>query len=248
MGPGKLKISPLNPNTREHSDEAFVEGGLWERHDGRLQTRRFAECFHRCVRIPWPDFSVLDVGCALGDAIGVWHQKYPGAKLYGCDFSETAIGRCRADYGQIAQFFRASIEEISGCWDVIYCSNTLEHFEQHLEIAEALIVQCKVLFVLTPFGELRGESPLAPAPGQYHVATFYRNTFDPLIQREKASRVETAIGGCPGAWGLTRLQRLRWAASSSLRGRYLMQEPLQILYAIHSAGSPEGSYLEEDKL
>jgi SAM-dependent methyltransferase len=230
----KLQLSELNPNTRERSEFVFAEGGHWEKNTGRDQTRRFAEFFHQNVRIPWDSFSVLDVGCALGDALRVWHEKYPSAELYGCDVAETAARRCQERYGGIARFFRASFEELQGFWDVIYCSNVLEHFEQHVEIAEALLLRCKVLFVLSPFGELRDGNPLKPNGEEYHVATLYRDSFDALVRRDRASRIETLIMGCPGAWGLRRLQKIRWLVASVLKNHCVFQEPLQILYAIHN--------------
>jgi Methyltransferase domain len=243
----KFELSELNPNTRERSEFVFTEGGHWEKNRGRDQTRRFAEFFHKCVHIPWSSFSVLDVGCALGDALPVWHEKYPSAELHGCDVAETAVRRCQETYGGIARFFRASFEEVQGFWDAIYCSNSLEHFEQHVDIAEALLLQCKVLFVLTPFGELRDGSPMQPDGGEYHVATFWRNSFDALIRRDKASRIETLIMGCPRAWGLTRVQRIRWLVGLALRSRYVSQEPLQILYAIHNKASSTPDFLTKEQ-
>ena len=50
----------------------------------------------------------------MGDALPVWHMKYPAAKLYGCDVADSAVQRCRERYGQLAEFFRASYEEIDG--------------------------------------------------------------------------------------------------------------------------------------
>jgi hypothetical protein len=160
--------------------------------------------------------------------------------------AETAVRRCQETYAGIARFFRASFEEVQGFWDAIYCSNSLEHFEQYVEIAEALLLRCKVLFVLTPFGELRDGSPLRPDGEEYHVATFYRNSFDALIRRDKASRIETLIMGCPRAWGLTRLQRIRWLVGLALRSRYVSQEPLQILYAIHNKAWPTPDFLSKE--
>jgi SAM-dependent methyltransferase len=243
----KLELSELNPNTRERSEFVFTEGGHWEKNRGPSQTRRFAEFFHRSVRIPWANFSVLDVGCALGDALPVWRGKYPSAELYGCDVAETAVKRCEERYGGIARFFRSSFEELQGFWDVIYCSNSLEHFEQHVEIAEALLVRCKVLFVLVPFGELKDESPLKPDGEQYHVATFYKDSFDALVGRGKASRIETLIMACPPAWGLTRVQRIRWLAGLVLRNRHIFQEPLQILYAIHNKAWSTPDFLYKER-
>lgn len=242
----RLKLSDLNPNTRERSEFVFTEGGHWEKNRGRNQTRCFAEFFHQHVHIPWSSFSLLDVGCALGDALLVWHKKYPSAELYGCDVAETAVKRCQERYGGFARFFRASFEELQGFWDVIYCSNVLEHFEQYLEIAEALLIRCKVLFVLTPFGELKDGNPLKPNGEEYHVATLYRDSFDVLVRRDRASRIETLIMACPPAWGLTRLQRIRWLVGLALRTRYIFQEPLQILYAIHNKAWSTPDFLPKE--
>ena len=232
--------------TRQRLESVFTQGGDWEKNRGRDQSRRFAESFHQHVHIPWSSLSVLDVGCALGDALPVWQNKYPGAELYGCDVAETAVRRCQESYAGMARFFRASFEELRGFWDVIYCSNTLEHFEQYLEIAEVLLIRCKVLFLLTPFGELRDGSPLKPDGEYYHVATFYRDSFDALIRQDKASRIETSIMGCPGAWGPTRVQKIRWLVASALKNHCIFQEPLQILYAIHNKAWSTPDFLLEE--
>ncbi len=231
----KLVLSEWNPNTRDNLESHHVEGGIWETRGGRKQTRRFAECFCRQATIPMQEFSLLDVGCALGDAFPVFRKRHALATLYGCDISETAVRRCHAEYGHLASFFRAGIDELTGFWDVIYCSNVLEHFEQHLEAAEILLARCRVLYAMTPFHELRDGSPLCPAPGEYHVATFYRNTFDSLVAQGKASRVVTSIFSCPGAWGLTRRQKVGRLLTSLFSNSVVPAEPLQILYQIENA-------------
>ncbi|HEV2176514.1 MAG TPA: class I SAM-dependent methyltransferase [Terriglobia bacterium] len=248
MAPFKLVLSPQNPNTRSRCEAIFEEGGHWEKNAGRRQTRRFAECASQRFHIPWPQFSLLDVGCALGDAMPVWREKYPSAKLYGCDVAEQAVRRSRECYGALADFFRASFEEIEGFWDVIYCSNVLEHFEQHAEIAELLLAHCNLLLVVAPFGELKDGSPLRPGRDDYyHVGTFYRDTFDFLAAGNKASRVETVIFGCPGGgWGITRRRRIRWVLGTLLRGRYLVQEPLQILYVIRGVRCPGFDFVRDE--
>jgi SAM-dependent methyltransferase len=243
----KLQISDQNPNTRARSEFVFEESGHWDQNRGPDQTRRFGEFFHRYTHIPWKEFSVLDVGCALGDALPIWHERYPAAKLHGCDVAESAVKRCRHRYGDIAEFFRASFEEIEGFWDVIFCSNVLEHFEQHLEIAAALLEQCRVLMVLTPFGELRKGSLLrVGVDDYYHVTTFFRDSFDDLVRRGQASRIETVIFNCPGGWGFTPLQRVRYLLGTLRRHRYFVQEPLQILYAIHNPACPDVSFVRDD--
>jgi SAM-dependent methyltransferase len=246
MGRLRLQLSEQNSNTRDRSEFVFQEGGHWDQNRGPAQTRQFAQCFHQHARIPWSEFSVLDVGCALGDALPVWRERYPAARLYGCDVAESAVKRCRQRYGDIAEFFRASFEEIEGFWDVIYCSNVLEHFEKHLEIAEVLLGQCKVMMALTPFGELREGSPLGVTADYYHVATFFRNSFDELVRRGRASRIEGAIFNCPGCWGFTPFQRIRHLLGTLGGSRYFVQEPLQILYAIHNPICPDIRFLRDD--
>jgi hypothetical protein len=248
MGGFKLQLSKRNPNTRAHSESAFEEGGIWDNHQGPDQTRGFAECLHRHCYIPWREFSLLDVGCALGDALAVWHEKYPTAKLFGCDVADSAIRRCRERYAGVAHFFQASFEGISGFWDIIYCSNVLEHFEQYLDIAEVLLAQCKLLLLLAPFAELKDGSPLGRGHHEdYHVTTLFRNSFDDLVSRGSARRVETSVFCCPRAgWGFTPHQRLRWLLGAVLRNRYIVQEPLQILYAIHGPACSDLDFVRDD--
>lgn len=228
-----LRLSPGNPNTRSHYEDSFVVGGRWEQDGGPEQTRSFARCFHRHVRVPFEgEFSVLDVGCALGDALPVWHQHCPKARLFGCDVAQVQIDRCIQRYGKYGQFFRASFEEIEGIWDVICCSNVLEHFEQHVEIAELLLTHCKMLYVVTPYAELRDGKPLTPTASFFHVATFYEDTFARLEQEDKAT-ITTLVVECPGSRGGVNWKReLYWRIMKLLRGISPTPPPRQIIYTI----------------
>ena len=199
--PIDLQLSPRNPNTRNHSESAFQEGGVWDQNQGANQTRLFAECFHKHSRIPFTaEFSVLDIGCALGDALPVWKMHYPQARLFGCDVAESAISRAKDRYGAIAKFFLAGFEDLQGRWDVIYCSNVMEHFEQHVAIATALLAHCNVLYVMTPYLELRDGRSIVPEPGDFHVATFDKKPFNSLEANHGAA-ISTKVVSCPGAWG-----------------------------------------------
>ena len=88
---------------------------------------------------------------------------------------------------------------------------------------------------------------MKPDGQEYHVATFYRDSFEALVGRDKASRIETLIMGCPRAWGLTRVQKIRWLVGSVLRNRYIFQEPLQILYAIHNKAWSTPDFLSKEQ-
>ena len=205
----KIEISPDNPNTPHYSDDLFASGE-WERRGGRKQTRQFAKFFHRHTRIPFgPDFTLLDVGCALGDAMVVWKKNYPGARLHGCDISRTAVDRATERYGSIATFRQWSFEQIQGVYDVCICSNVLEHFEQHIAIARHLLKHCKVLYVMTPYAELNNGKPLVPQRGEIHVATFLEDSFDGLVEDPGVS-ITTKVVRCPGAWGPSLPGEILW--------------------------------------
>ena len=170
-------------NKQNHFDKEFSEGGMWEIRNGRKQTQEYAGLFVRDIKIPLNEFSLLDVGCALGDSIPVLKKAYPMAKLFGCDVSRTAIERCKKDYGEQAEFFAAAFEDISGFWDVIYCSHTIEHFADYKRIASWLLSKCNILYIIVPYYELKNGKPLDPLVEKGHMATFYRDTFNDLYEK-----------------------------------------------------------------
>ena len=122
----------------------FADGGDWERHGGRQQTRIFAESFQRHASLPAKgSFSLLDVGCALGDALESFAAAFPQAQLHGLDFSSTAISRARQALGHRVHLRQGDIESVDCHFDVIYCSNTLEHFADVDRKARHLIRHCQ---------------------------------------------------------------------------------------------------------
>jgi len=172
---------------------------------------------------------VLDVGCALGDAIPVWRGYYPDAELFGCDVAEVCIARCIQQFGKLAKFFKAGFEDLRGKWDVIYCSNVLEHFETPAAIAEVLLRHCKILYVMTPYRELRGGHVLTADGSSFHVVSLFRETFDSIPGATVRSRVIRA----PGAWSLPWSREIEWQLHRVLCPS-LGPPPRQIVYTITS--------------
>jgi SAM-dependent methyltransferase len=185
------------------------------------------------------EFTILDVGCALGDAAPVFKHYYPSATVSGCDLSETGIRRCVESYGTLARFFVSSIEKLEGFWDVIYCSNVMEHFENYAAMASILMSHCRILYIMTPYREISNGKPLVPVPGNYHKVTLYKNSFDVLITHGRATKVLTKTFECPGAWGWTPYRKF-WHFAGSLRhGKGLAEAlyfPRQITYEIFREG------------
>jgi SAM-dependent methyltransferase len=196
----QLVMSPENPNRPADTDQHFRENGDWEKLGGRTHTRIFATNFLKHIRIPLSEpFTLLDVGCALGDSLPLFHQVYPKAVLYGCDVSANSVRRCTMEHGAYASFFISSVHELDRKFDVIFCSNIIEHIENHLEIVRHLTTLAKVVYVMVPYRELHDGKPISVKLGLWHVATFDDGTFDAL--KKEGLIVQTSVFRCPGAWG-----------------------------------------------
>ena len=72
----------VNINTKQYWDNRFTHN--WEKWNGRLQTRYFAEDQAPYLELP-PNFDgiILDFGCGLGDAMPIYRKNFPKAKLIG---------------------------------------------------------------------------------------------------------------------------------------------------------------------
>jgi SAM-dependent methyltransferase len=221
-------------------DEYFAPGGGWERNGGRRQTRVFAEHFTDRIRLdPGEAFSLLDVGCALGEALKHFAKVYPRASLYGIDFSATAIERGREELGNTAVLSVGTFEDTQGHYDIIYCSNTLEHFPDFQTKARILAQHCNRLCVLVPYEERDHRlKPLVPNPAEQHQHTFLRDSFDFLVEEGLAKGVETQVFSCPGAWGWTIRTRIEQSVKNVARvllGRPRRVPRKQILFDIRLA-------------
>ncbi|MDE2367977.1 MAG: class I SAM-dependent methyltransferase [Burkholderiales bacterium] len=217
----------------------FTVGGDWERNGGRAQTRIFAEHFvRRCGLRPEQAFTLLDAGCALGDALEVFARAFPRARLHGIDFSATAVERAGAELGPGVTLQRGDLDAIEGHYDVIYCSNTLEHFADFDVRARRLLQHADRLFVMVPHDERRDGRRLQPDRTEHHQHTFARDSFDFLVREGLAHGVATQVFPCPGAWGWSPPQQAIQFAKNIVRtvcGRQRIAPPRQILYAIESA-------------
>lgn len=96
--------------------------------------------------------TILDFGCATGDAIPILKKAYPNATLIGVDISNSAIETAIQKYGGIATFMQGSYDDIPKV-DIIISSNVFEHLSDDRMIAAELIKKCKELYITVPFKE-----------------------------------------------------------------------------------------------
>lgn len=218
-------------------NEYFQENGTWEQNNGKKQTELFAHYFDQHITFSEQSFTLLDVGCALGQAAAFFAHRYPEAAISATDISDVAISRGSAQYGDLIHFFTEDIEQIEGQYDVIYCSNVLEHFHDFTQKTLKLASCCQRLCIMVPFNERKrdGGRLVPDASSLEHQYSFYEDSFDFLLREKLATYIDTEVFSCPGAWGWNRRQQITHGIDNLLRqiiNKPKGHEPLQILYDI----------------
>lgn len=213
-----------NVNSKGYWDHRFASGD-WEKKNGRWQTQSFARGQVSHLNLS-RDFAgtILDFGCGLGDAIPVYREHFPKARLMGMDISSQAVELCRKKYGHWAVFFQGKAEDVPAGVEVIIASNVLEHLDDDIAVARILREKCADLYVVVPYRE-------SPLFGE-HIHSYDRNHFAPL------GPCAVKVFPCRGwsAYGRERWIRIHFKNIF----RYLLRRPLryrnlQILF--HFKGS-----------
>lgn len=85
--------------------------------------------------------TLADWGCAQGDGTAVWLKHVNAAHLVGIDFSAVAVSQAKERYPQITFKAEDWLTEPNAPgigYDVVFSSNTLEHFEQAFQVLDTL--------------------------------------------------------------------------------------------------------------
>lgn len=183
-----------NINTKSYWDNRFKSGD-WENKSGRKQTQDFATSQIVNFNIP-ANFSgsILDFGCALGDAIPIYKKHFPFAQLYGIDISEDAIKKCREQYGELATFIQGTHEDVPPV-DIIIASNVFEHLSNDIDVARVLFDKCKELYIIVPYNE-----DLKNCFSE-HVNSYQIDYFKPVIDKYN-TKVFSSRGWSQFGWNL----------------------------------------------
>jgi glycosyltransferase involved in cell wall biosynthesis len=145
-------------NSPDYWNKRFFEN--WIAKGGREQTVFFAELC--CRELPgWfldegraRKSAILDYGCALGDALPILQRAFPGSPVRGGDVAQVGLGLARAFHPGFEFIDVNAVGEASKLADIVYCSNTLEHFENWREILHRLSRHAReYVLVLVPFEE-----------------------------------------------------------------------------------------------
>ncbi|WP_431215976.1 class I SAM-dependent methyltransferase [Puia sp. P3] len=159
-------------NSIRYWDQRFFAD--WKEQNGVEQSQFFARLavdnfpgwFARYIQLNQPSFC--DWGCAMGNGTMVLHDLLSLENITGIDFSTVAIKQARSSYPAVS-FIAADILQDGNFpqFDVLFSSNTLEHFENPWRSSEKLSFFAKKFIVLLiPFQEF-----------DRHTEHFY--TFEP---------------------------------------------------------------------
>ena len=149
-------------NSDEYWDNRFLED--WEYSQGPAQSRFFArlaiENLPRWLidQLQRHSLTVCDWGCAQGDGTDVWASHIAPDRITGVDFSSAAIEQATRRYPAIRflneDWLIADVGERLD-FDVVFSSNTLEHFHRPYDVLEIICRRAtKVLALALPYREI----------------------------------------------------------------------------------------------
>jgi len=121
------------------------------------------------------EFSLLDIGCAIGDGCELLHRKFPKAKIKGTDISKIGIEKAKQKTKKV-HYFTCDIlkDPIPGSYDYVTIIETLEHFDNPFFVITKLLQHVKKsLIVSVPYNP----NFTGKINKQEHRYSFNKNTF-----------------------------------------------------------------------
>ncbi|HBO7920489.1 TPA: glycosyltransferase [Pseudomonas aeruginosa] len=149
-------------NSDAYWDSRFVED--WESLQGPAQSRFFArlaiENLPRWLidQLQRQPLTLCDWGCAQGDGTDVWASYVDSDRITGIDFSSVAVDQALKRYPAIRflnEDWLAAQPGEQSVFDVVFSSNTLEHFHKPHAVLKSLCSRAtKALVLALPYREL----------------------------------------------------------------------------------------------
>ncbi len=142
-------------NTQRYWDGRFNED--WEHFDGPAQSRFFSNIAIQNIpdwllnEIKRKKLTVADWGCAQGDGTSIWSEHIASFQIAGIDFSEAAVQIARKRYPDINFLAENWLDpnfnrELK--YDVVFSSNTLEHFHEPFDVLNEIATHAEKFIVL----------------------------------------------------------------------------------------------------
>ncbi len=149
-------------NSNSYWDSRFLVD--WESFQGPMQSRFFARL--AIEKLPhWlmdqlrqNSLTLCDWGCAQGDGADVWAGYMASERITGVDFSSVAIAQAAQRYPTLKfvnEDWLNTDSDNRSFFDVVFSSNTLEHFHKPYDVLENICGHAtKALVLAIPYREL----------------------------------------------------------------------------------------------
>ena len=120
------------------------------------------------------EFSLLDIGCAIGCGCELLHEKFPKAKITGVDISDVGIETAKQKNKDIDYFVLDILKDpIPGTYDWITIVETLEHFDDPFSVIDKCLAHVReALIISVPY-----KQKLSSSKKMTNVA-WHRHVFD----------------------------------------------------------------------
>ena len=154
-------------NSSDINSDSYWDGRFssdWETHQGPRQSRFFARLAMENLptwlieQVRRGGLTLADWGCAQGDGTDVLGSHVGPQQVTGIDFSEVAIAQAAGRYPTIRFVAENWLEPSQGNaerFDIVFSSNTLEHFHRPWEVLQALGTRAgKAVVLALPYREL----------------------------------------------------------------------------------------------
>ena len=132
----------INPNNKINWDRKLSKfGNFWRNENYR----------HILNLLPKNKaFSLLDVGCALGDGCGLLQNEFPKVAITGIDISSVGIKKAKQKNKKINYFVLDILKtDLPGIYDYITIIQTLEHFDNPFSIIDKLLKHVKKSIIIS---------------------------------------------------------------------------------------------------
>lgn len=153
-------------NSKIYWDQRFEQD--WASKHGPRQSRFFSTIaidnlpHWLLAHIRHAQCTFADWGCAVGDGTAVWKEVLGANQITGIDFSASAIRQARQVYPAL-EFIQADWlhcdARATPRFDVLFSSNTLEHFHQPYEVLKKISLHAKRAIILAlPYREIEPDA------------------------------------------------------------------------------------------
>jgi 2-polyprenyl-3-methyl-5-hydroxy-6-metoxy-1,4-benzoquinol methylase len=125
-------LTPLEENSMALNDAFYSDQQALEHLYQGTQMDLYRAVVDQCIHqhLALNDKAILDVGCGVAYLLSSIRQAFSPRSLAGCDFSRQAVERSRESFPEM-QFFQHDIyDPIPRKYDVVFCTEVLEHLER----------------------------------------------------------------------------------------------------------------------